>query len=263
MSYTHTTHAMNGPGIFGPPGIFSPRESTGYLTQLQNHPERARWNGRSLHPASNEQTQRIEDVYAAKKPLLVQTLSFPESNPFWRYVGEVRGPLFGQGRLMYIMSGRGSLLSKDGSFYKGEMSHNFPNGVGSQICKDGSYYEGDFVNGLHEGKGLMVFNMGDPDSRPFLDVSFSYEGDWARDLPNGKGAHKCGGNTYRGDMVDGFFKGFGHMIFKNGAIYIGEWDGGMLHGQGTLWIPDLSNPGGYRKQQGRFIRGAFLSLQIT
>lgn len=243
---------MNGP--------IGSKESIGFASQtLGSHLHfPVEWNGRQICLMNPQQMQRTDvlayDVFSERR------VYFNEESPFWTYVGSYRG---------IEMSGNGALLYKDGSFYKGQMNRNLPNGYGAKILSQGvwfqrgSYYEGDFVDGRLEGLGFIVFNMAPFYERPFLHESCSYRGGWLNNMPHGVGSLKMMGDRYEGRMVEGYCSGYGVMHFRNGVIYDGEWIQGLPHGKGKRMTPNpFSNNLSYTIEKGRFVRGKFLSINI-
>ena len=110
-------------------------------------------------------------------------------------------------------------LIKENWSYFGEVKNGKPHGKGKKIIDLGEgegkdIYIGDFKNGEYHGKGKLTEN-----------VDSSYE-NFENDL-------KLIGYWKKGKAVQG------KSIYKNGEIYIGEWDElGTPHGKGKKKYPN-------------------------
>jgi len=45
----------------------------------------------------------------------------------------------------------------------------------------------------------------------------------------------CDGSAYLGEFEEGLYHGNGSFMFQNGDTYDGEWRNGAFHGKGELW----------------------------
>lgn len=53
-------------------------------------------------------------------------------------------------------------------------------------------------------------------------------------VKHGKGQLINSVGKYKGDFRSDLYHGRGHMHFKNGDVYNGEWSEGKMHGRGSL-----------------------------
>lgn len=98
----------------------------------------------------------------------------------------------------------------NGNVYEGEWSRKQnPEGQGEMLKTDGTLLEGMWKN------GLIVWG------RIFYISGAYYEGLISNDVPNGMGA-----------------------LFEEEATYAGQWENGLLHGQGTVTYKDNSKLAG-------------------
>ena len=75
-----------------------------------------------------------------------------------------------------------------------------------------------------------------------------YEGDFVKDMIQGKGKYVSEKSTYEGDFLDNVKHGKGVYKWKDGRIYEGQFEDDLKHGQGTLTWPDgYTYKGGFRK----------------
>lgn len=130
-------------------------------------------------------------------------------------------------------AGRGVFVLQDGRIYEGMITDGNPSGIGRTILKDGSVYEGEYKNGSPSGKGKYTWGRY---TERYGDV---YEGDVKNAKGNGSGTL-----TFKnGDMYIGQFENAlmhdekGRMIYADGRTYEGEWIEGMMHGKGVLTWP--------------------------
>ena len=89
-----------------------------------------------------------------------------------QYINYFEGSLDKEGKY----DGIGTLKTKDGIF-KGEFKNGLKEGKGEFIYLNGCRYEGGYKRSTKYGKGTF-FNA---------NKTKWYEGDWHRDLPNGRG----------------------------------------------------------------------------
>ncbi len=151
----------------------------------------------------------------------------------------------------YVKLSRG-LLGTGEYYYQGDVdSEGKPHGTGLAIYEKNSYYFGEWSHGKRSGKGTWFrFYIGQKNKQNAMGAyaSHSYSGEWANDLPNGKGAEhyevdvsmlqKSGKLMIQnvvGNFTDGLYDG---TLFANTVDYIGriqEWDGIAKNGIFTLW----------------------------
>jgi hypothetical protein len=139
------------------------------------------------------------------------------------------------------------------------LNGNCKSGDGVFKTKEGDIYQGQFKNGQFEGIGTMKFVDGS-----------TYRGQWSNNLPNGKGFKTLADKTIlSGDWVDGQLaradqlsnakvqqiqseptkdvqgclqgdcaNGQGIFVFRTGAVYVGDFKNGEIHGSGVCDYPD-------------------------
>ena len=102
--------------------------------------------------------------------------------------------------LIAILSCNESTLHFQNGTYRGEVSHNSPEGYGS-----------------------------------FDNNNYSYEGQWSHGLPQGYGTEKNADSCYQGAFFKGKRQGQGQLsIHSSKTVYAGTWKYGLRQGQGTL-----------------------------
>ena len=136
-------------------------------------------------------------------------------------------------------------------------SGNCSNGSGTKLYASGSKYVGQFLNGQRSGIGSLYYADGT-----------KYQGEWLKDKPDGEGVETLpdgskregiwqGGRLIKkiekNDLVDKGIEerqtgcisgdcknGKGIYIYHSGAIYIGDFQSGEVHGYGSCHYPDGS-----------------------
>lgn len=103
-------------------------------------------------------------------------------------------------------------------------------GLGTLITQEGSIYKGSFEKGVFNGKGLIVNPNGD-----------YFFGEWKNGECNGEGLTKCNGYTYIGHYKDNKKSGKGKETFANGTRYEGEFINNERHGKGKITYLDGSS----------------------
>ena len=148
-------------------------------------------------------------------------------------------------------SGRGLLVTADGSISEGYWQNGMLHGKARQIHANGDWYIGDWVNGVMEGKGKLHYS----------DNHF-YEGEWRGGLQHGyaveewpdgarfsgqfREGHKDGpgvfywsdGSKYEGELKKNMLEGRGVYLWGDGKRYEGEWKANKMHGYGKFTWPD-------------------------
>ena len=156
-------------------------------------------------------------------------------------------------------------LYENGDIYKGELSFGLPNNHGKMefTNKEVDYtYVGEFMNGLKHGKG----NLSSKDNK------FNYEGDFVNDKFEGFGTWIDHGEKYTGNFKEGKFHGNGNLYKKNGDIYDGEFEQGVLikgkinfnNGdscEGDFIDGNLEGKGIYTYKNGDIFKGNFVKGQ--
>ena len=112
--------------------------------------------------------------------------------------------------------GIGKLTLADGSYYYGGFKDDMRNGCGEQHNADGSAYYGTFVGDKRQGTESVTFTL--------MDGS-TFSGKPRMIFANG--------DEYVGDYFNDKRAGNGKYIWASGAVYEGDFAGGMIHGMGT------------------------------
>lgn len=107
-------------------------------------------------------------------------------------------------------------------------------GMGTLITKEGSLYKGLFNEGVFDGKGLLINPRGD-----------YYLGEWRNGECEEEGLVSCNGYAYIGNFKDNMKFGKGKETFANGTIYEGEFLRNEREGQGKITYPDGSSYEGH------------------
>lgn len=136
--------------------------------------------------------------------------------------------------------GRGKLLKLDGEVYDGEWAFDQRHGNGKIMFPNGSLFKGCMEFDQRHGEGVMRFANGD-----------EYFGQFARDRIDGHGTMRYrNGDVYEGTWRDQLRHGQGKYTLKRtGATMRGEFQSGLIHGEGTVVVPGVST------FVGIFIRG--------
>jgi len=142
-------------------------------------------------------------------------------------------------------SGPGALQwSKDGKEterYEGNLSKGVPDGAGIAQWADGSLHEGTYREGKLHGAATVVFSSKSQlrgtfeQGRVVGDVKFDdqsgslYEGGWGDDGPEGRGTKVFAlGGSYRGLWHKGKPVGDGEILYPNGQVLKGSFNGSFL-----------------------------------
>jgi hypothetical protein len=134
--------------------------------------------------------------------------------------------------------GSGIYIYPSGNKYVGQFTNGRITGIGTCYYTDGSKYQGEWLNGLPEGKGVKVFVDGRKIS-----------GNWKRgELVKEKEEIAKGAAEGQSGCVSGDCRnGKGIYIYSSGAVYIGEFKDGIIHGVGVCNYSDGS------KYQGQWV----------
>jgi len=138
--------------------------------------------------------------------------------------------------------GSAECVFKNGDKFVGIYRNDVRCGPGKLMCENGDGYEGDFLNdhmhGLgvcsrrHEGKvvGMNSTELG------------VYDGEWRRSKKHGQGVLRyCNGDMYVGFWEDGLPHGNGTFTFtEKNEKYIGQFEKGKYHGLGHFYYSDGS-----------------------
>ncbi len=164
-------------------------------------------------------------------------------------------------------NGSGVYEFPGGSRYTGQFKNWKPTGVGSCAFSDGRKYQGEWLDGYPHGNGLMIYDDGSrkrgiwskgvlvretevrgaqgefrPRSQPVGCVS--------GDCQNGDGIYIFpSGAVYIGQFRNGEVHGVGVCDYSDGSRYQGEWKNRFPDGTGTKTYPDGS------RRTGRWLQG--------
>ncbi|XP_072312823.1 radial spoke head 10 homolog B-like [Eucyclogobius newberryi] len=130
-----------------------------------------------------------------------------------------------------IMMGKGKYRWPDGNTYNGDVHYGIRHGTGSYYCaKKGVLYIGQWHQGKRHGKGSIYYNK---------DETSWYKGDWVMNKIEGFGVRRyvCG-SIYEGEWKNNLRHGEGKMKWLlHGQHYEGTWYNGVEHGHGKqTWI---------------------------
>ena len=144
--------------------------------------------------------------------------------------------------------GSGIYIYPSGAKYVGQFQAGKISGIGTCYYTDGSKYQGEWEDGFPEGKGIKTL----PDGRLI-------SGNWKRgELVQEKEEIAKGNNNGQTGCVSGDCRnGKGIYIYPSGAVYIGEFKNGEIHGVGVCHYSDGSKYQGqwvYRYPEGRGTR---------
>jgi len=119
----------------------------------------------------------------------------------------------------------GSIFWTKGSTLSGTWVDGLVEGVGEFVSSEGHRYLGEYVGGVSHGFGKYTWNDGN-----------SYEGEFENGLPHGLGifikvdTDESEGYVYIGDYENGMMSGEGTVIFEDGTAYKGSFENGAFHG---------------------------------
>eukprot|EP00347_Sterkiella_histriomuscorum_P020306 403338314 len=145
-----------------------------------------------------------------------------------------------QVKLIRLKSGKGMIISKEGSIYGGEWKDGKLSGTGLLIYLSGDVYDGQWTNGLRNGSGTYYYKDGG-----------SYIGKWVLGFMHGQGVLTWqNGDQYTGQFVYNQRSGNGELKCANGDKYIGEFEMNKINGQGVYsWIDGGSYQGTFKNGQ--------------
>ncbi len=152
-----------------------------------------------------------------------------------RYIGQ-----FKNGKL----EGVGTRRYQDGSVFQGHWSNGFPNGDGVQYFADGTTIAGNWIDGRYTGKNTAEFS-----DKGSLNDSYGTTGCINGDCFNGDGVFVfSSGAIYIGSFRNGEIHGIGLCMYPDGSKYQGEWQHRFPEGKGTMTYTDGSIRNGYWKK---------------
>jgi hypothetical protein len=157
-----------------------------------------------------------------------------------RYVGQFRdGKLHGVGTCTYT----------DGSKYQGQWAAGYPEGDGVRIEVDGTRRRGRWMKGEEvpeekQATAIAAANEQPPAPSPKVEEPQAPEkepvqtGCVSGDCKNGKGIFiYASGAIYIGEFKDGEIHGIGALHYSDGSKYQGQWVNRYQEGRGTKTLP--------------------------
>lgn len=134
------------------------------------------------------------------------------------------------------INGSGTFNYRSGTKYVGQFKSGKKSGIGSLFYADGSKYQGAWENDQPNGEGIETL----PDGS-------SREGIWSdgrlvsqKPKPVETEQVEKGGKKQTGCISGDCFSGKGIYIYPSGAVYIGDFSKGEVHGYGTCYYADGS-----------------------
>ena len=154
--------------------------------------------------------------------------------------------LFGQCISGNCQNGSGIFVYPSGAKYIGQFIDGQIEGIGSCYYTDGSKYQGQWLRGRPHGNGIKILQNGT-----------RIEGKWENGqlIPEKKAPQETAKTTtvvkeektQTGCVSGDCRNGKGIYIYPSGAIYIGEFKNGEIHGVGVCYYSDD------RKYQGNWV----------
>jgi hypothetical protein len=139
--------------------------------------------------------------------------------------------------------GQGIYIYDNGSQYRGEWLEGRPNGPGLKTFPDGARLEGIWEKGRLMQRYDHLPNASEYASRG---QDRHQSGCISGDCGNGQGIFVlAGGAIYIGDFQNGEVHGVGTCYYADGSKYQGEWAHRLPHGKGTKTYSDGAKRGGY------------------
>jgi hypothetical protein len=148
------------------------------------------------------------------------------------------------------MNGIGSCYYSDGSKYQGQWVDGYPQGQGVKILADGTEIRGEWLKGKlqeppapepeEKPEGIVAEQPDEkPAAQPEPPAKEMQTGCVSGDCRNGKGIYIYpSGAIYIGEFKDGEIHGIGACHYSDGSKYQGEWVSRYPEGRGTKIFPD-------------------------
>jgi hypothetical protein len=206
ISSTYSTTASSLLSVLQAPFLSSALSSSTTATTSANKP-----------PSQPQTLQTPEEDHRAA---VVDVRCWDAQNNPGRYTGLLHSTTeqpHGVGRMVYDDRNR---------IHEGFWDHGHREGHGRCVFLNiGDFHEGDYVQNLRHGPGKYLWK----DGRAFT-------GNYHKDERQGQGVFTYpNGDVYRGNFADGQRSGYGTFAFHNGACqYKGEWKEGVYDGKGLL-----------------------------
>lgn len=147
------------------------------------------------------------------------------------------------------MEGIGSCYYTDGSKYQGEWEESYPQGNGIKILADGSRQKGEFIKGEYQipnppapvppAEKMDAFAAAPEKAAEPAKKEEQQKGCISGDCKNGKGIYIYpSGAIYIGEFKEGEIHGIGACHYSDGTKYQGEWVFRYPEGRGTKTFAD-------------------------
>ena len=143
----------------------------------------------------------------------------------WKKFG--KGLYYGESNTLNSPEGRGIWISIT-KIYEGYWLNGNHHGYGREINTFNEVYVGNWFNNVKFGFGVLTKRRA------------KYIGDWESNKFNGTGVLITDDLFYDGNWVNGLQHGKGTLEYSDKKIYIGEFDSGVISGNGTLILPNES-----------------------
>lgn len=190
--------------------------------QEETNHEAVTWEKRTLkYEALRDIGKEIKDLLA-QQPYRPLTAGSGWGEIEWPDLSYYLGPI-----TVGKADGEGTLLFKNGVWYKGQWKDNMFNGTGMLRFPTGEVYEGQFKDHMMHGQGTFTWPTGE-----------RYTGEFKYNQRDGKGVFTWpGGVVYEGDFVKDQAHGQGVIRWPNGERYEGQMTSGQATGQGSYYFP--------------------------
>lgn len=140
----------------------------------------------------------------------------------------------------YNRHGEGTMQYYNGDVYEGTWMENTRSGFGKLRSSNGEEYEGHWLDDERHGRGLVRYADGS-----------TFKGVFEHNKRQGPGILRLSnGDEYSGSFLDDAMTGEGVMRYRNGDVYEGLWQEGRRHGEGKYTLKKNG-----ATMQGTFIRG--------
>lgn len=136
-------------------------------------------------------------------------------------------------------NGSGTLEYRSGSKYVGQFLNGKRHGIGSLYYADGSKYQGEWLQDQPHGEGLETLPDGSRREGVWRNGRLMREK--ARPTTRSNAETVAKGSKKQTGCISGDCKtGKGIYIYPSGAVYIGDFQNGEIHGYGTCYYADGS-----------------------
>lgn len=157
------------------------------------------------------------------------------------------------------MQGEGELTLKDQTTYRGQFFQGYYHGDGHLVYPDLSEVRGKFVHGILFGAGVFKYPPHEPQKKE------EFIGEFKNGKPHGKGTLKfLNGTMYNGEFEDGLMCGEGKLAIasekteiSNNECYVGEFKDNLYDGYGEYMSYGFIVYKGYWRKGKRHGKGQF------